>query len=587
MMLSSTLVLIALAAQAWAAPPPPPPPPQAKGGAPQVTIQNPQANIKGTTKGFLGAKAGEVESFNGIPFAKPPLGELRFRPPVRLTDPMGDVDATTEQPESCPQFALKPDFGSPLIPPDVLDRVLNLPILKNLAVGQEDCLTINVQRPAGTTERDRLPVMYWIFGGGFELGSTSMYNGAGLVAEGMSTGKPFVFVAVNYRVGAWGFMPGKDLMMEGSSNAGLLDQRMGLEWVQDNIASFGGDPDKVTLWGESAGAISIFSQLTLYGGNITRNGKQLFRGAIMNSGSAVPTDPMDSPKAQKVYDTVVSAAGCDSAADKLKCLRDLPYDDMRKAANSVPGLLSFNSVALSYLPRPDGKVIVSSPEIFAVSGKLPKVPFILGDQEDEGTLFALFQPNITRTRDVEEYLSSLYFANATPQQIRGLVATYRPRPSEGSPFRTAGFNNIYPQYKRMAAILGDAVFTLTRRAVFNISQAVQPDVPTWSYLASYDYGTPVLGTFHGSDLLQVFYGVKPNYAAAATRAYYFNFAYNLDPNDASGGTGTAKVKLIDWPKWSEGNQMLHMRANNADLIVDDFRQDSFDFLLKNVQSLRF
>ncbi|KAF6841075.1 putative extracellular lipase [Colletotrichum musicola] len=571
---------------AWAAP-------QARRAAtPRVTIKSPQANIKGTTKGFLGAKAGEVESFNGIPFAQPPIGELRFKPPVRLTQPMGEVDATTEQPESCPQFALNTNFGSPLIPPGLLDQVLNLPILKNLAVGQEDCLTINVQRPAGTTEKDKLPVMYWIFGGGFELGSTSMYNGAGLVAEGMSTGKPFVFVAVNYRVGAWGFMPGKDLMMEGSSNAGLLDQRMGLEWVQDNIASFGGptssgDPDKVTLWGESAGAISIFSQLTLFNGNITRNGKALFRGAIMNSGSAVPTDPMDSPKAQKVYDQVVSAAGCATAGDRLKCLRALPYDNLRKAANSVPGLLSYSSVALSYLPRPDGKNVVSSPEIFATSGKLPKVPFILGDQEDEGTLFALFTPNISRTRDVEEYLSTLFFNNASPQQIKGLVATYANRPSEGSPFRTAGFNNVYPQFKRMAAILGDSVFTLTRRAVLNISQAVQPEVPNWSYLASYDYGTPVLGTFHGSDLLQVFYGIKPNYAASATRAYYFNFMYNLDPNDASGGTGTANVKLIDWPKWKDGGKLLHMKANDADLIDDDFRQDSFNFLLNNVASLRF
>ncbi|KAK1715468.1 hypothetical protein CaCOL14_010139 [Colletotrichum acutatum] len=580
-MIISTLVFISLCAQTWAAPQ------QGGGGTPRVTIKAPQANLKGTTKGFLGAKAGEVESFNGIPFAKPPIGDLRFKPPVRLTEAMGEVDATTEQPESCPQFILQPDFGSPLIPPDLLDKVLNLPILKNLAVGQEDCLTINVQRPAGTKEGDKLPVMYWIFGGGFELGSTSMYNGAGLIAEGMSTGKPFVFVAVNYRVGAWGFMPGKDLMQEGSSNAGLLDQRMGLEWVQDNIASFGGDPDKVTLWGESAGAISIFSQLSLYNGNITRNGKALFRGAIMNSGSAVPTDPMDSPKATKVYDKVLSAAGCDGAPDRLKCLRDLSYDDMRKAANSVPGLLSYSSVALSYLPRPDGKNIVSSPEVFATSGKLPKVPFILGDQEDEGTLFALFQPNITRTREVEEYLGELYFNNASPQQIKDLVGTYAARPSEGSPFRTAGFNEVRPQFKRLAAILGDTVFTLTRRAVFNISQTVQPEVNTWSYLASYDYGTPVLGTFHGSDLLQVFYGIKPNYAASATRAYYFNFAYNLDPNDSSGGTGKAKVKLIDWPKWRDGNKMLHMMAKSADLIDDDFRQDSFNFLLNNVEKLRF
>ncbi|GJC99100.1 carboxylic ester hydrolase [Colletotrichum higginsianum] len=575
----STLVFGCLVALTWAAP-------QLFAG-PRVTIKAPQATLKGSTKGFLGAKSGQVESFMGIPYAKPPIGELRFKAPVRLTESLGEIDVTTEQPESCPQFVLKSDFGSPLIPPGLLDSVLNLPILQNLAVGKEDCLTINVQRPAGTKEGGKLPVMYWIFGGGFELGSTSMYNGAGLVAEGMSTGKPFIFVAVNYRVGAWGFMPGKDLMDEGNSNAGLLDQRMGLEWVQDNIASFGGDPEKVTLWGESAGAISIFSQFTLFNGNITRNGKALFRGAIMNSGSAVPTDPMDSPKAAKVYEQVLSAAGCSGAKDRLGCLRKLSYEDMRKAANSVPGLLSYSSVALSYLPRPDGKNVPSSPELFATSGKLPKIPFILGDQEDEGTLFALFQPNITNTKKIEEYLSTLYFNNASPQQITELVATYNPRPSEGSPFRTAGLNEIRPQFKRLAAILGDTVFTLTRRAVFSISQTVQPEVNNWSYLASYDYGTPVLGTFHGSDLLQVFFGIKPNYAAAATRAYYFNFAYNLDPNNSSGGTGTARVKLIDWPKWRDGNKMLHMLADKAELINDDFRQDSYNFLLNNVASLRF
>ncbi|KAK2014524.1 carboxylesterase [Colletotrichum eremochloae] len=582
-MVPSTVILVSLFTLACAAPW------KRDDGAPRVTIKSPQANIKGTTKGILGIHDGQVESFYGIPYAKPPLGDLRFKPPVRLTQPLGNLEATNDQPESCPQFAIPPNIGSPLIPPELLDTVFNLPILQNLAVGKEDCLTINVQRPVGTKEGDKLPVMYWIFGGGFELGSTSMYNGVGLVAEGVEIGKPFIFVAVNYRVGAFGFMPGKDLMEEGSSNAGLLDQRMGLEWVQDNIASFGGDPDKVTLWGESAGAISIFSQLTLFNGNITRNGKPLFHGAIMNSGSAVPTDPMDCPKATKVYEQVLSAAGCDKAEDRLKCLRALSYDDMRKAANSVPALLSYTSVALSYLPRPDGKNIPSSAEVFATSGNLPKVPFILGDQEDEGTLFALFQSNVTTTEEVENYLSTLYFNNASPEQIKSLVATYSPDPSEGSPFGTLIFNEVRPQFKRLAAILGDAVFTLTRRAVFNISQTVQPEVNTWSYLSSYDFGTPVLGTFHGSDLLQVFFGIKPNYARHSMRAYFYNFAYNLDPNDSSGGSGkgTPKADLISWPKWRDGNKLLHMGADSADLTDDNFRQDSFNFLLSNVEKLRY
>jgi carboxylesterase type B len=144
-------------------------------------------------------------------------------------------------------------------------------------------------------------------GGGFELGGTSMYDGTSLVAESVAQGKPIIFVAVNYRVGGFGFMPGKEILADGSGNLGLLDQRLGLEWVADNIAAFGGDPDKVTIWGESAGAISVMDQMLLYDGDNSYKGKSLFRGGIMNSGSIVPAQPMDSSKAQAIYDTVSPA----------------------------------------------------------------------------------------------------------------------------------------------------------------------------------------------------------------------------------------------------------------------------------------
>jgi carboxylesterase type B len=207
-------------------------------GEPVVKINKPESTIRGTSSSFLGVVAGGVESFKGIPFAQPPLRELRFKPPVRLVDPQGDVDATTDSPAACPQFTIG-EIKIPGIPPLVIEAVKNSPLLKNLLIGEEDCLTINVQRPAGVTENDKLPVLFWIFGGGFELGSTSMYDGSNLVSSGVAMGKPFIFVAVNYRVGGFGFMPGKEILADGSANAGLLDQRMGMEWVQDNIASFG------------------------------------------------------------------------------------------------------------------------------------------------------------------------------------------------------------------------------------------------------------------------------------------------------------------------------------------------------------
>ena len=405
-----------------------------------------------------------------------------------------------------------------------------------------------------------------------------MYDGTSIVADSVAQGKPVIFVAVNYRVGGFGFLPGKEILADGSSNLGLLDQRLGLQWVADNIVAFGGDPDKVTIWGESAGAISVMDQMLLYNGDHTYKGKPLFRGGIMNSGSIVPADPVDCPKGQLIYDTVVKAAGCSGSTNTLACLRQVPYNKYLQAANSVPGILSYFTVNLSYLPRPDGTAITQSPELLVASGKYAKVPFIVGDQEDEGTLFGLFTPNITTTRELSTYFSTVFFNNAQPTQIDQLIGTYQTITDDGSPFRTGLLNNWYPQLKRVSAILGDLTFTLTRRVFLEVSSQVFPDVKSWSYLATYDYGTPILGTFHGSDLLQVFYGVLPNNAAKSIRGYYYNFIYNLDPN--------VGISLPNWPRWSTSKKLIEFKADSNGQLDDNFRADTYEFLKANVNSLR-
>jgi triacylglycerol lipase len=534
---------------------------------PTVTISYPEATIVG-----LG---GTVEQFPGIPFAQPPVGSLRLKPPQPLTEPLGTINATANG-KACPQFVFS-DTINDAIPTAEIGLLLDTPLFQTVLNSGEDCLVINVQRPAGTTSTSKLPVLFWIFGGGFEIGWNSMYDGSSWITESVSEGKPIIFVAVNYRVAGFGFLPGAEILADGSSNLGLLDQRLGLQWVADNIEAFGGDPDRVTIWGESAGAISVFDQMAMYDGDINYKGKPLFRAGIMNSGSVIPADPVDCPKGQIVYDTVVASAGCSSATDTLECLREVPYETLLNATNSVSGLLSYTSVALSYLPRPDGTVLTASPEILVAEGKYAQVPFIIGDQEDEGTIFALFQSNITTTDELSTYLLDFYFHDATAAQIDALIATYPDTTTDGSPFRTGILYDWYPQYKRIAALLGDLTFTLTRRSFLSLANSVHPSIPTWSYLNSFDYGTPFLGTFHGGDILQVFFGIYPDYASASFHSYYLSFVYTMDPNNGS--------SYMEWPQWSTGNELLNTYATGAVLIADDFRPDTYDFILNNVASL--
>ena len=412
-----------------------------------------------------------------------------------------------------------------------------------------------------------------------------MYDGSGLVNYGVEIGKPFVFVAVNYRVAGFGFMPGKELQDEGSGNAGLLDQRMGLEWVADNIAAFGGDPDRVTIWGESAGSISVFYQMALFDGDHKYRGKPLFQGGIMSSGTVVPAGPMDSESGQAIYDKVAEAGGCGGEEDTLACLRGLDYHDLLNAVSSVPHLLSYASIALSYVPRPDGRTLTDSPDVLAAEGKYAAVPMIIGDQEDEGTLFSLFQPKVNTPEELVTYLSEVCFKKAPWEKLADFVATYGTGIAAirgGSPFRTGLLNDIFPGFKRRAALFGDLIFTLSRRIFLQATHEANSDVPSWSYLMSQNYGTPVLGSFHGGDILQVFYGIKDNFAARAMRSYFINFVHGLDPN----GEGE-DAELPEWPRWSEGKKLVHVDADGSGLLDDNFRQESYEWLVENGDILRF
>ena len=201
--------------------------------APSVTIQN------GTV---IARTLSGVDNFKGIPYAQPPVGDLRLRPPQPLKTGFGTLKSQLI-PAACPQFISR--LNGQGLPADIVGLVTNSAIFEAATGQSEDCLTLNVQRPVGTSATAKLPVVVWIFGGAFSIGSTSLYDGTRIVKQSVDLKQPVIFVAMNYRLGGFGFLPGKQISEDGSSNLGLRDQRLALRWVQDNIAAFGGDPQKV------------------------------------------------------------------------------------------------------------------------------------------------------------------------------------------------------------------------------------------------------------------------------------------------------------------------------------------------------
>ncbi|CAH0025001.1 unnamed protein product [Clonostachys rhizophaga] len=519
---------------------------------PRASNQSPTVQAPAGT--ITGSLIDSVEYFRGIPYAEPPVGNLRLRGPVRA-QPQSLIQATGVGP-ACPQMTnsvVTPLLGQVISDPEVAGPLFLGSAFDN---GQEDCLTISVMRPENTPADAKLPVLYWMHGGGFAIGSSQAYNGSVIVPRAAQQGKPFILVAVNYRLGAFGFLGGAEVLAENSTNLGLLDQRMGLEWIADNIASFGGDPDAVTISGESAGSISVFDQMALYNGDNTYGGRPLFRGAIMHSGSIQTREPVDGPSAQKVFDTVVAAANCSSETDKLECLRTVDYDTFWQASMSVPSFLSNSSIALSYTPRQDGKILTGSTDALAKQGRFAQVPMIIGDVKDEGTIFSLFPVGITNQDELVSYLSSFIYKHASRKEITRLLNTY---PTDGD-------SSTYPGFTQLAGMLGDAFFTMKRRELLDCLPA---KVPAWSFLGNWLPDTPIVKTFHTSDVPRLFYYTDSTSKFIQDR--YFSFITSANPNDGD-------KTLPYWPSWHTSRQSLEFGASEATIIPDNFRKGSYEFI---------
>ncbi len=307
---------------------------------------------------------GQVQVFKGIPYAAPPVGNLRWRAP-EPAPPWKGVREATEFGAACPQGERTQLFG---------ERVTKI---------SEDCLYLNIWAPVEAPSR-HVPVMVWIHGGGFTQGTASLlvYDGEALARRGA------IVVTLNYRLGPFGFFAHSLLTKESghdaSGNYGLLDQLAALRWVRTNIRAFGGSPDRVTVFGESAGAVSIACLL------VAPQARGLFQAAILESGSAIGVTrylrdaPPGEESMEEVGELIARRLGCDRADDVLAALRSRSVDDIMNASHPAP---VFFGEGIRFGPVIDRWLIPDRPAAIFAQKKQWRMPILVGANGDEGTIF--------------------------------------------------------------------------------------------------------------------------------------------------------------------------------------------------------
>ncbi len=431
-----------------------------------------------------------VNSFKGIPFAAPPLAALRWRAPKPVGAWTKPLVADHTGP-ACPQ-RIPPSWGSD-------------------PKQAEDCLYLNVWRPAGTTAASKLPVMVWIYGGAFVIGDSAskIYDGSNLARDGV------IVVDFNYRLGRLGWFAHPDLTKEagkdGTADFGLMDQIAALKWVRENIAAFGGDPANVTVFGESAGGMSVNLLMT------SPAAKGLFAKAITESGlGRISAKPLAAAEAQgSVFAKSVGAKDIDA-------LRALPL------AVVLGGPMS--SVESGDNPGPivDGELVPQNVDRAFAEGREAPVPWIVGSNDYEASLFPamLADPDGTVLAQV---------------------------PAEARPLFMALFDPNKTGDKRtvVANVLTDKVFAEPARYLAARQTALGQ--PTWRYVFAYvpeQQRASLPGAGHGAEIqfvfgtLGTFYASKTGYTAMDRKVsadmgrYWTNFAKTGNPN----GEG-----LVPWP----------------------------------------
>lgn len=483
-----------------------------------TTVMTSNGPIKGLVKDT-------VTIFRGVPFAAPPVGDLRFKPPQEPT-PWTDPITCDKEFQLCPQL----DAGK-------------------LFVGSEDCLYLDVYVPEGAGEAgsDPLPVMAWLFGGGFVFGDKyefGFYDGVNVASK-----HNVILVNINYRLGPFGYFALDELMAESNTtgNYGLQDQTLALQWIQNNAAAFGGNPDQVMLYGESAGAFSTCWHL------VSPASAGLFDVALMESttcDSPLFYRPME--EAQNFTLEWAARAGCSDSSDMLSCIRGLSASELmdveieQGTAPWIPKLSPVMPWAMAIDGSPQG--LVDVPLNLLKSGAFNKVPVIAGTNQDEGSILLFMLPKILKAAGVHLPLNEetsditmdFFFDKNVTAEIYQL-------------YSIGNYHNDWD--KAATAILTDYFFVCaTQRALAAIGSH---GVFTANYEFVYEawIDDKILGDYHSSELEFVWDNAWPPIVhafddddkamAASFGTYWTNFAKFMDPN-GNGASGQP-----NWPTWND------------------------------------
>jgi len=339
----------------------------------------------GVVRGQRGAD--HVDRFLGVPYAEPPVGRLRFHKPVPVRRWHGVLDATAERP-ACSQ----------------------LPSSDSVKLVNEDCLHVNIYRPATARHRGKLPVLFHIHGGGFTGGTANNHDGGKIAVT-----DDMVVVMVEYRLNAFGFLALPELSAEAaahggaasSGNFGILDQQVALAWVHDHVAAFGGDPDNVTISGQSAGGWSVCDHLVAPGS------AGLFHRAIELSGDCTAV-----PLAQAEVSGASFAAnrlGCADPATRLACLRSKTAEDILDATSGQSGLISQANFSAG------GDLFSAPPRELIAAGTFHRVPVMIGTTHDE---FGFIGYLIAGNRVTDQASFDAFVDQSFPDRAAAIKAAY-------------------------------------------------------------------------------------------------------------------------------------------------------------------